>query len=118
MLDTATLFEVLSAAPRRRLLIALCDVESIAIPEGLRVRGATVTSQSAAPAMPHPESDRVTTSDDLALYHVHLPKLADHGFIKWDRTTQTVSRGSEFAAVEPLLDLLTSNAHVLPNDFF
>jgi hypothetical protein len=38
--------------------------------------------------------------------HVHLPKLAQYGYIEWDRDSDAVSRGPQFAAIEPLLRLL------------
>lgn len=118
MNDTGTLFDLLAAAPRRQLLIALCDVESVAIPEGLRVRGATASAQPQADTATDGPPAADVSSDELALYHSHLPKLADCGLIEWDPETQTASRGPEFGTVEPLLYLLAENAHVLPNDFF
>lgn len=42
----------------------------------------------------------------VQLYHRELPKLADAGYIEWDQETNVVSRGPNFAEVEPLVQLL------------
>jgi len=47
------------------------------------------------------------------MQHVHLPKLADHGFIDWDQDTQRVTKGPQFDEIEPLLTVLRENHDVL-----
>jgi hypothetical protein len=42
----------------------------------------------------------------VELSHVHLPKLAETGYIEWDRETHTVRRGSEFDEVAPIIAIL------------
>ncbi|WP_435345748.1 GAF domain-containing protein [Haloarchaeobius sp. HRN-SO-5] len=42
----------------------------------------------------------------LRLYHNHLPKLANSGYIKWDKDANTVSKGPKFSEVEPLVQRL------------
>lgn len=42
----------------------------------------------------------------IRLYHRHLPKLANSGYINWDSLTGTVSTGPKFSEVEPLVQLL------------
>lgn len=32
----------------------------------------------------------------VTMQHVHLPKLADYGFIKWDEETHEVTKGPKF----------------------
>ena len=51
------------------------------------------------------------------LYHRHLPKLADAGFITWDRETDTITRGPRFAEIQPLLSLLKNHPDELPEDW-
>lgn len=50
----------------------------------------------------------------VKLYHVHLPKLAHFGYVEWDTDAGTISRGPEFAAVEPLVQLLDEYETALP----
>lgn len=42
----------------------------------------------------------------LSLHHLYLPKLAQEGYIEWTPGSRTVSRGSNFSEVEPLVRLL------------
>ncbi|RQG98481.1 transcriptional regulator [Natrarchaeobius oligotrophus] len=53
----------------------------------------------------------------LELYHTHLPKLADSGFVDWNTQTKTITRGSQFDEIEPLLTLLTNHQDELPLDW-
>ena len=43
----------------------------------------------------------------ILMYHIHLPKLADHGYIEWDDETGKVTKGDRFAEIEPILTALT-----------
>jgi hypothetical protein len=61
------------------------------------------------------ESVAVDTSDAaLSLQHCHLPKLADHGYVDWDRDTDELSRGPQFEEVDALLELFEDHADELP----
>lgn len=53
----------------------------------------------------------------VELTHVHLPKLADAGYIIWHRDSNEVSKGRNFATIRPLLELLDDNADALPSDW-
>jgi hypothetical protein len=111
MNDTATLFDILSADLRRRLLFLLCDSPELDVPDALRPR-----SQAA------PKPGQFATGDGqgdtlrIQLYHVHLPKLDDQRLVEWDRDAQTVSRGPRFDEVEPVLRLLAENSERFPDD--
>lgn len=41
-----------------------------------------------------------------ALYHVHLPKLADADFVEWDQDAGTVAPGPRLDATGPVVELL------------
>lgn len=51
------------------------------------------------------------------LVHTHLPKLAEAGYIEWDRESGTIEKGPQFDEIEPLLDLIEENADELPHDW-
>lgn len=42
----------------------------------------------------------------VALVHAHLPKLADVGYVEFDRDSGTVSRGPRYSELEPLVTAL------------
>jgi hypothetical protein len=115
MTDASTLFELLASRQRRRLLLLLCDAESVAVPDGLQSRSAATTTNGTT--TDHPSH---AAPSDLAveLHHTHLPKLASADLIEWDRSTETVSRGSAFSEIEPALQVLQQNAPAFPSDVF
>lgn len=55
-----------------------------------------------------------TASAEIDLYHNHLPKLAEAGYIEWDPDTGEISEGPRFDEVEPLLELIERHADELP----
>jgi len=61
-----------------------------------------------------------TADDDLELlttelYHAHLPKLADSGYIEWNEDTHTIRRGPNFTEIAPLLRLMHEHQDELPD---
>ncbi len=97
ILDTQ--LSVLSNHHRRRVLLALVD-------------NAPQTTPTGSAAMV--ETDGGEQPQTIAMQHIHLPKLADHGFIDWDQETQRVTKGPQFDEIEPLLTVLSENQDVLP----
>lgn len=97
------LFAVLSHRHRRRLLVLLgerpgrspLDLETL----------------SAGLAVDSDDVERVR----LQLYHTHLPKLSEFGFVRWDPEADAVERGPEWEVCEPLLPVL-GDAEVGPAD--
>lgn len=60
-----------------------------------------------------------TDDDDLELlttelYHVHLPKLSESGYIEWDQDEWTIRRGPNFEEIAPLLRLMHDHQDELP----
>lgn len=45
-----------------------------------------------------------------ALYHTHLPKLVDYGFIRWNENTHEIRRGPQFGEIRPLLEVVADRA--------
>ncbi|WP_137283906.1 DUF7344 domain-containing protein [Halorussus salinisoli] len=48
------------------------------------------------------------------LHNVHLPNLAEQGYIEWDAETQTIWRGPNFDEIAPLLRLVDDHRDELP----
>lgn len=66
------------------------------------------------------ETEDFVTDDDtlelfrIELYHTHLPRLAESGFIDWNSETGTIIRGPRFGEIEPLLTLIHNHHDELP----
>lgn len=50
----------------------------------------------------------------VAMNHVHLPKLEEHGFVRWDQSSHEVVKGPNFEEIRPLLELLVAHEDELP----
>lgn len=50
----------------------------------------------------------------IPINHVHLPKLADSGFIEWDREYDVIRKGPRFEEIAPVLELLAAHDDQLP----
>ena len=97
-----TVFRSLSAEPRRQLVVSLLD----APPEG-----SVPLPESAA--MSALQSDPETLRTEL--YHVHLPILAENGFIRWETDPLVAFRGPKFDRVAVVFDALHSAASEMPD---
>lgn len=97
-----TVFKVLSAEPRRQLIVSLLDApadQSVPLPES-----------AAMPNLPvDPETLRIE------LYHAHLPILEKNGFITYETEPLTASRGPKFDEVAVVFDALHSESATIPD---
>ncbi|QLG50078.1 hypothetical protein [Natrinema halophilum] len=94
-------FNILSQEPRRELVISLAGKSAsdwVPLPD--------------AAHSPHFEG----TSEDLRLdlYHKHLPKLANHGFVIWEESPFEARQGPNFREVEAIIQAMTAAADALP----
>jgi hypothetical protein len=89
-------FESLKRRRRRLVLLAL-KRGSVETEADVMVRGGDETGAA-----------------EIDLYHSHLPKLAEAGYIEWDPDTGEISEGPRFDEVEPLLELIERHADELP----
>ena len=111
-----TIFEALANEYRRRLLIDLLDRASRRVS---RPSGASWEISEANEELlnRHLSSTRAVDDADetlVRLHHVHLPKLADFGFVEWDRDAHVVARGPRFDEIRPVLELLDGRRDDLP----
>lgn len=60
--------------------------------------------------------DGNTSELRIELEHRHLPKLADSGYIRWNRETGAIEKGEHFHEVEPFLRLIETHASELRLD--
>lgn len=61
--------------------------------------------------IPAPDEPEVLQTE---LVHVHLPKLADRGYITWNRDENTISKGPNWDEIAPLLELIDAHREELP----
>lgn len=55
--------------------------------------------------------------DRVALYHRHLPKLDDAGFVDWDRESGVITSGPRYEEIRPLVRLIQGYRYDLPDDW-
>jgi hypothetical protein len=128
MSDVSTLFDLLTSAGRRRLLVALCDVEAVDVSDGRFTRAGAASDANGRDSDANGRADALdghegrpdadAHEDAVRLYHVDLPKLAEAGAVVWDRDTGVVSRGPRFDVYEPAVRLLATNEGRLPGPFY
>lgn len=108
MSGTDEQFDAMANSHRRKLLVRLLVDGPQSIPY--------LSSASRDLLEAHPTvlqeylsgSEEVASANKAAIrtYHVHLPKLAEYGYIEWNRDAHLVTRGANFDDVRPLLELL------------
>ncbi|WP_247730255.1 DUF7344 domain-containing protein [Halovivax limisalsi] len=89
-------FDALTHTERRRLLLELLDHN----PRELTYTSDEATGSGTQQAAVEREPARIRT------HHVHLPKLAEYGYVEWDREADVVTKGPQFDEVRPLLEFL------------
>jgi hypothetical protein len=99
--ETDDIFEVLSNAYRRQLLIALLEHN---------------------PQDDHDRDPLDIVSDgpdpevlEIELTHRHLPMLEQKGYISWNRETNEISKGPNWEQIAPLLELISDHRDELPD---
>ena len=100
--DTAELdelFTVLSHPYRRRILTRLGDHD----PRDEDEFDHRALAREDDPDLP-----------SIELFHNHLPKLDEAGFIDWERDDGVVRRGPRFGEVAPLIELMVDHRDELP----
>ena len=100
--DTA--LEALSNRYRRNLLVALLE-HNPQDDDDLDPLNATTPSGS--------DLDVLQTK----LFHNHLPKLEEMGYIEWDRERNEIMTGPDWEEIAPLLRLIDDHQDKLPEDW-
>jgi hypothetical protein len=89
------LYDVLSNVHRRRLLFTLL----VSTPQTQVLRNLDTP----------PDTALADDTKRIEYHHVHLPKLADNGFIEWSPDTDRIERGPRFDEIKPALELLAAH---------
>lgn len=93
-------FEAVANIHRRRLLVALLDHnpqrDEVTVPEDVH------------------EGKQSLEALQIDLYHSHLPRLEEAGFVCWNRDTHQAVQGPKFDEIRPLLELMRDHADELP----
>ena len=95
------LYEALSAQPRRMIIFSLMkesEEQRLPLPDA---------AQSSIQPM---ESENFS----IRLRHLHLPKLADAGYIRWESDPFCVQRGPHFEEPAFVVEKLTESSHEYP----
>lgn len=100
------MFDALREPYRRRILLAVAD-------HNPRDEDEFTPDKIASDDADEDELEQL----ELELFHSHLPKLAEKGYIEWNPETQTIRRGSNFDDIAPLLKLMDDHADELPADW-
>ncbi|WP_433634806.1 DUF7344 domain-containing protein [Halomicrococcus sp. NG-SE-24] len=100
------MFDTLRSSSRRQILLAVADQNS---------RGKDEFTKESL--VPDERDDDKCEEWDTQLHHVHLPKLADKGYLEWNPNTETVRRGPNFDEIAHLLKAMDNHADELPDDW-
>lgn len=94
--------DALADVQRRKLLVALLDHNP----------------QDDTPVVVAESDSEVDAVERLVtMQHVHLPKLAEMGFIEWHPERHEVEKGPKFDEIRPLITLLAEHEDELPPDW-
>lgn len=95
-IETDRINSLLASSRRRCVLSMLADGDEVTVEKLAR----TIAARERNGTFDDDRRDRVVVS----LVHNHLPRLADHGVVDYDRQDGTVSAGRSFAELEPFLE--------------
>ena len=117
--STDTILDALSDVHRRRVLVRLLDHNPQPVEQlSTASRDAYETNTGLVDEFLTGTLEiNGADNESIRLYHCHLPKLVDYGFIEWDRDENETHKGPNFDEIRPLLLLLEENRETLPADW-
>lgn len=101
-------FKAMADPQRRSLLVELHDDGPLRVPELTGVsRELSAANEAFLDEYLSGSVEVADADEDLVRMHlVHLPTLAEDGFVEWDSESNVVKKGPRFDEVRPLLDLV------------
>lgn len=112
MLGNDDAFDALADRRRRQLLVDLLYHDPQPVPE-LSDPSRELLAANESLLGEFLSGDREIDDADktaVRMYHVHLPKLVEYGYVEWDRDADAVSKGTEFDAIRHLLEMIDEEA--------
>lgn len=108
MVDEEAVFDALADGHRRQLLVELVTDSPIFVsePSGSSREISEANEELLQKYLSKSTDIPEVNKEILSLHHVHLPKLADYGFVEWHRDSNLVTRGPRFDELRPLLELI------------
>ncbi|WP_226003984.1 DUF7344 domain-containing protein [Natrinema salinisoli] len=102
------IFDALADRHRRRLLIELLDGDRRYVSKLTGVSRDLAEADEELLRKCLSNEGLVSQADEelLLKHQIHLPKLAEYGFVEWDRDEHVVTRGPRFDDVRPVLEFL------------
>jgi hypothetical protein len=96
-----TVFTALSDPYRRELLVAL-------------LKANPQDDEDIDPLNTASDFEKETDILKIEMFHTHLPKLEEEGFIEWDREAGQIRKGPNWDEIAPLLQLIQDHHDELP----
>jgi hypothetical protein len=93
---TNNIFDALTDEKRRRLLFGLLEENPQPNPPVVK--------------------DSPPDASRIEYQHIHLPKLANYGFIEWSPSKSHIEKGPQFEEIQPVLELLSESHKNLPTE--
>lgn len=107
MTDYDAVFDALAASHRRQLLVELLSSpQYVSKPSGLSREIAQADGNLLQRHLSSSRTIAEVDEDSVSLHHIHLPKLAEYGFIEWHRDDDLVVQGPRFDELRPYLELV------------
>lgn len=107
MVNHDNVFDALASSHRRQLLVELLSSpQDVPKPSGMSREIAEADENLLQRHLASSQTIAEADEDSISIHHIHLPKLAEYGFIEWDRDNDLVIQGPRFDEISPHLRLL------------
>ena len=110
MVNHDDVFDALTASHRRQLLVnLLSSPQHVPEPSGISREVAEADENLLQRYL---SSSRMIAEVDeysVSMHHIHLPKLAEYGFIEWNQDDNLVVQGPRFDEIRPHLKLVAEH---------
>lgn len=108
MITNDEVFDALADIQRRQLLVHLLHDDPLPVPRLSSVSREMIRAHETLLREYLSDSREISKASkaDIRTHHVHLPKLAEYGYITWLRDAHMVTKGPDFDEVRPVLEVV------------